>query len=100
MTVAGFDWDAGNEAKCQKHGVTLGEIEAVFRHDPLVAPNTTHSRSEERYIAIGHNDDGRPMFIAFTYRTVGGERRIRPIGARYMHEKERKRYEASSQNDE
>jgi hypothetical protein len=31
-TFAGFDWDAGNHAKCQKHGVTIPDIETlVFR---------------------------------------------------------------------
>jgi hypothetical protein len=27
--VVGLDWDAGNRKKCQKHGVTLEEIEAT-----------------------------------------------------------------------
>ncbi len=28
--VSGFDWDDGNIEKCQKHGVSLEEIEALF----------------------------------------------------------------------
>ncbi len=28
-TVAGFDWDTGDRAKCQQHGVSLGEIEGA-----------------------------------------------------------------------
>jgi uncharacterized DUF497 family protein len=28
--LAGFDWDDGNRKKCQKHGVTLDEIEAAL----------------------------------------------------------------------
>lgn len=31
MKVAGFDWDLGNRAKCAKHGVTVAEIEGLFR---------------------------------------------------------------------
>lgn len=40
MDVAadGFDWDAGNRDKCQKHGVSIAEIEAFLRGDPKVAP--------------------------------------------------------------
>jgi uncharacterized protein len=34
LKVAGFKWDAGNRAKCQKHGVSLEEIEDLFRHAP------------------------------------------------------------------
>jgi uncharacterized DUF497 family protein len=26
--LAGFDWDDGNRTKCQKHGVTIAEIES------------------------------------------------------------------------
>jgi hypothetical protein len=26
-----YDWDAGNLAKCQKHGVSIAEIEALLR---------------------------------------------------------------------
>jgi hypothetical protein len=28
--IRGFDWDDGNRDKCQKHGMSIGEIEAVF----------------------------------------------------------------------
>ena len=28
--VSGFDWDEGNRAKCQKHGLTVAHIEALF----------------------------------------------------------------------
>jgi hypothetical protein len=30
LQVSGFDWDDGNRAKCQKHGVSIAEIEALF----------------------------------------------------------------------
>ena len=39
--VVGFDWDAGNARKNEKHGVTQAEAEEVFLHRPLVvAPDT------------------------------------------------------------
>jgi hypothetical protein len=31
LRSAGFDWDTGNWEKCQKHGVSIAEIEAVLR---------------------------------------------------------------------
>jgi hypothetical protein len=32
--VSGFDWDEGNRAKCQKHGVSIPEIEELFAQGP------------------------------------------------------------------
>lgn len=51
--VAGFDWDEGNQAKCQKHGVTLAEIESVFTGMPSIGPDAAHSTVETRFLAIG-----------------------------------------------
>ena len=92
--VAGFDWDQGNRGKCRKHGVPLAEIETLLSGAPRVAPDPAHSAAETRFIAIGSNDAGRPMFVAFTIRLRDGKRLIRPISARYMHVKEALRYEA------
>lgn len=89
-----FDWDEGNRGKCQKHGVSLAEIESVFRHDPLIAADAGHSRKEVRSIAIGRNTEGRHLFVAFTLRRAGEVRLIRPISARYMHATEVTRFEA------
>jgi len=93
--VSGFDWDDANRAKCQRHGVTLEEIEALFRGRPFVAPDLDHSAEEDRLIAIGRNGVGRAMFVAFTIRVRNQERMIRPITARYMHAREIRRYEAA-----
>jgi uncharacterized DUF497 family protein len=56
LIVEGFDWDAGNSAKCESHGVSIGEIEAVFRDQPRVAPDPAHSAFEDRLIAIGRTE--------------------------------------------
>lgn len=92
-TVAGFDWDEGNLAKCQKHGVSIDEIEALFRHPHHLTPDPAHSAIEARYLAIGRGTGPRPIFAAFTLREVDGEKLIRPISARYMHRKEIDYYE-------
>jgi uncharacterized DUF497 family protein len=88
-----FDWDAGNLAKCQKHGVSIVEIEELFRSDPSVGRDERHSEVEDRYVAIGRNRVGRPIFVIFTFRVTNGNRLVRPVSARYMHRKEIDRYE-------
>jgi uncharacterized protein len=93
LQVGGFDWDDGNRAKCQKHGVSIAEIETLLVHDPRVAPDPKHSADEDRLIAVGKTDTGRPLFVVFTMRTKEGRRLIRPVTARYMHAREIAAYE-------
>lgn len=95
MKIAAFDWDEGNHAKCAKHGVSVAEIEGLFRSGPHVAPDPAHSATEDRLIAIGRTAEGRALFVAFTLRESGRQRLIRPISARYMHRKEVEAYEKS-----
>lgn len=68
MEVAGFDWDLGNRAKCARHGVTVAEIEGLFRGPISVFPDPAHSSSEERFKAIGRTETGRMVFVVFTLR--------------------------------
>lgn len=91
--VDGFDWDAGNLHKCRKHGLTLEQIEAVFRHPHHLFPDPAHSGKETRLLAIGRGGGDRVVFVAFTLRDAGGGRLIRPISARFMHAKEVAHYE-------
>ena len=93
--VQGFDWDDGNRAKCQKHGVSIAEIEALFMNAHRIAPDPKHSDDEDRMIAVGRTNAGRPVFVAFTIRTKN-RRLIRPVTARYMHAKEIAAYEKES----
>lgn len=95
-TVQGFDWDEGNREKCEKHGVSRGEIESLLRANPAVAPDWAHSDREQRYIAVGRNAAGCPIFVAFTYREKDARLLIRPVSARYMHATEAERYEQES----
>jgi hypothetical protein len=98
-TDDGFDWDTGNRAKCQKHGVSIPEIEAVFENDPLVAPDLKHSHAEDRLIAVGRTHAGRYVYVAFTLRTRDRQRLIRPVSARYMHAKEIAFHEQSQEEE-
>jgi uncharacterized protein len=92
-TVAGFDWDAGNAAKCRRHGLTTYAIEALFHRSIAVFPDPAHSTQEERYKAIGRSHGGRGVLIVFTLRHHAGATLIRPISARYMHARELTYYE-------
>ena len=82
--VQGFDWDDGNRAKCQKHCVSIAEIEALFMNAPRIAPDPKHSDDEDRMIAVGRTNAGRPVFVAFTIRTKNRRliRRDGPLHAR------------------
>jgi len=95
--VAGFDWDAGNLQKCLKHGVTVADIESVFAGQVMVSPDPAHSAFEDRFKAIGKTANGRYVFLIFTLRGHSSERLIRPISARFMHQKEIAHYENPAQ---
>lgn len=84
----GFDWDEGNRQKCRKHGLSEEEIEAVFLGEPAVYADPDHSIAEQRLKAIGRTGEGRWVFVAFTLRSRNGRQLIRPISARYMHDRE------------
>ena len=93
MEFSGFEWDHGNQAKCQKHGVSVAEIEELFRQEVYVEPDPRHSMHEERFKAIGRSAKGRLIFVVFTFRKRGRSQLIRPISARPMHKKEIRAYE-------
>jgi uncharacterized protein len=97
MEIAGFEWDDGNWPKCGKHGVSRNEIEFVLVNNPAVFADLEHSNQEERWKAIGKTAKGRYLFINFTLRPRPNDSIvIRPISARYMHNKEAVRYERAN----
>jgi uncharacterized protein len=91
MKITGFDWDDGNWPKCGKHGVSREEIEQVFLGSPAVMADPNPKESRMR--AIGKTAAGRFVFLIFTLRKVLGNTVLRPISARYMHQKEIDHYE-------
>jgi len=70
MEIAGFEWDAGSWPKCGKHGVSR---------------------------AIDKTHQGRYVFLVFMLRKIDGLSTIRPISARYMHQKEIDHHERQTQ---
>lgn len=91
MKIIGFDWDSGNWPKCGKHGVSRDEIEQIFMGTPSVMSDPFPS--EPRLRAIGKTSEGRYVFVVFMPREIDGETKLRPISARYMHQKEIDHYE-------
>ena len=98
LEANGFDWDKGNRAKCEKHGLSIGAIESLFTRPLAIFPDAAHSQREKRFRATGRTDKGRGVFIIFTLRREGDEVLIRPISARYMHKREIKAYEEENPN--
>ena len=93
--IAGFEWDAGNERKNDKHGVTMMETEQVFFNAPLLLlEDAAHSQNELRIHALGVSDAARALHITFTLRQSG--QLIRVISARDMHRKERAIYDQAN----
>ena len=87
-----FQWDAGNRTKnASKHGVTIEEVEAVFRSGLAVPLGIQISPPsiEQRLGLVGPTLSGRILQVAFVLR----EGRVRVISARPAHRKERKQYE-------
>lgn len=97
MLFDGFDWDRGNGAKCQKHGLSIALIESLFDRPLALIPGAADSRAvsseERRFCAVGQTDTGRSVFLVFTLRHRGDKQLVRPISARYMHKKEIESYE-------
>jgi len=95
--VTEFDWDEGNQHKCLEHGLSLKEIEDFFQQKSLlVAPDIKHSQDEERFLAIGKASNRKSMIAVFTLRKEQGSLLIRPISARYIHDKEAREYDEES----
>ena len=93
--IIGFEWDAGNERKNERHGVTMMETEQVFFNAPLLLlEDAAHSQNELRIHALGRTDAARALHITFTLRQSG--QLIRVISARDMHRKERAIYDQAN----
>lgn len=88
-SAAEFDWDEGNlEKNWLKHGVSPLECEQIFFNQPFIAPDLSHSLTEDRFFVLGRTDADRYLFLVFTMRG----KKIRVISARDMNKKERKIY--------
>ena len=89
MDGKNFEWDKEkNQANKTKHGVSFYEAQKAFLDvRRVIARDTDHSASEERYYCFGQVDSA-VMTVRFTYRN----NKIRIFGAGYWR-KGRKIYE-------
>ncbi len=88
-----FEWDEGNLAKAQKHGVSREEVDEVFRDEyKKIFFDAKHSKEEKRYIVIGSNKNNRSIFLVVVER----KGLVRCLSARYMHKKEVELYEKAT----
>jgi uncharacterized protein len=91
-----FDWNPIKaSSNYQKHGVRFEEAITVFS-DPnaLDGPDVLHSGQEVRFLRIGLSDGGHLLTVAYTFRRIGDETKIRIISARKASRKERRFYKA------
>ena len=56
LQASGFDWDRGNRAKCEKHGLSVAVIEDMFSRPIAILPDAAHSQRESRHRAIGKTE--------------------------------------------
>ncbi len=84
--ITRFDWDDDNLYKnIGKHDVFDPEAKQVFFNHPLVVKSDKkHSKTEDRFFALGRSNHDRLLFIVFTVRSD----RIRVISARDMTKRE------------
>lgn len=86
-----FEWDTGNiDKNFEKHLISSNICEEPFKDENLIIfPDSTHSKSEDRYHLIGKTEQNNVLFITYTLRRD----KIRIISARIADKQERKIYE-------
>lgn len=89
-SLAGFDWNKGNQEHIKKHKVKQTECEEIFYSKPLIVSfDKAHSQIEERFEVLGKTNKKRKLFLVYTMR--GGK--IRVLSCRDQNKKERKTYD-------
>jgi len=71
MAKTSFEWnEAKNLENINKHGVSFEEAQYAFLDENrLIAEDTNHSQSEERYFCFGLNQSQTAILtVRFTYR--------------------------------
>jgi len=86
-----FEWNPPKAAaNLAKHNVSFEEASTVFG-DPLseTFDDPDHSFEEQRFIIIGHSENGRLLFVSHT----DDRKTVRIISAREVTSAERNQYE-------
>ncbi|MFC1857740.1 BrnT family toxin [Thermodesulfobacteriota bacterium] len=87
-----FSWDdRKNWANQKKHRVSFEEAQTVFFDEHAIEYfDPGHSKSEDRFLMLGHSYRIRILVVSYTIRKDGTE--IRIISARKATKKEQKAY--------
>ena len=93
-----FEWDTVKAAKnLEKHGVSFDEAASSFSDpDIIMGHDLSHSKAEDRYVAVAKSERGQVLVTIFTIRRVHDSQKIhRIISSRPANQKERKAYPRS-----
>jgi uncharacterized DUF497 family protein len=95
-TFYDFDWDpAKARTNLKKHGVSFRLATSVF-HDPLALTlfDEEHSAHEERWVTLGHAENGQYLVVVHTSQWHGArDIKVRIISARKADRQEIRDYE-------
>jgi uncharacterized protein len=91
-----FGWDPvkANE-NLRNHGVSFEQVAELFL-DPLAVSvfDQEHSETEERWVTIGHDSQGRILVLVHTFSETSPEEcKVRIISARKATRREARQYE-------
>ena len=91
-----FEWDTGKaKSNVRKHKINFERATTVFR-DPniLSIPDEEHSKSEERWLTMGLDENGKLLVISHTFKEFDAAvYKIRIISARKVTKSEEIQYE-------
>jgi uncharacterized DUF497 family protein len=92
MNSISFSWgNRKNSTNQKKHGISFEEAQSVFFDEyALEYFDPDHSKSEDRFLMLGHSYRLRVLIVSHTLRKDGTE--IRIISARKATKKEQKTY--------
>ena len=87
-----FEWDETKaESNFKKHEIRFSEAVTVWEDESaLEMLDPDHSKSEERWIRLGHSNKGRVLVIVYCERLEGD--RVRIISARKATKTEENQY--------
>jgi uncharacterized DUF497 family protein len=85
--LKGFDWDLHNVGHVDRHGVNPAEVEEAVGRSSVIVP-ARDAGGEKRWKLLGTSAAGRYLVVVFTIR----DRRLRPVTAHTMNQRERRIY--------
>ena len=83
----GYEWNAAKErANLEKHSVRFTQAVQIFKNPTLEKQDLRRDYGEDRYIVLGHDQDGTFFVVVYTWRRQN--RRIISAWRAGQHDKE------------